>query len=87
MHGANNCNDFCRGLYLLGHRYKTYAATNAEVKANMHAWHRHACIAEAAGEGEAHNMQNTYENNWEIYFIAHFFMIFGVQVPPGGSWE
>ncbi len=57
MHGANNCNDFYRGLYLLGHRYKTYAATNAEVKANMHAWHRHACIAEAAGEGEAHNMQ------------------------------
>ena len=49
--------------------------------------HRHACIAEAAGEGEAHNMQNTYENNWTIYFIAHFFIILGVQVPPGGSWE
>ena len=32
-------------------------------------------------------MQNTYENNWTIYFIAHFFMILGVQVPPGGSWK
>ena len=26
----NNCNDFRREIYLLGHRYKTYAATHAE---------------------------------------------------------
>ena len=31
VQGENNCNDFRREFYLLGHRYKTYAATNAEV--------------------------------------------------------
>ena len=93
VQGENNCNDFCRELYLLG---KTNAATNAEVHKKS-LWTRHVSFSLGAFTRSRNNKKALDNANQIMPIIGQkplqfivfccFSWFWRVRGPPGGSFE